>query len=271
MMASTPSGNSISSDYSWRHRWEHARDLAYELALRDLKIRYKRSVLGIVWSLLNPLSQIAVLTFLFRSVVDLNIPNYASFVFVGVLVWTWFSGAITTAPLAITSNSDLVRRPGFPTVVLPLITVASNGIHFLLAFPAMLVVILLDGGRFGASLVAIPAVMAAQFVFTAGLSYVVAAVHVRFRDTQHLVTMVTMLAFYATPIFYSSSVVPEQYRFLHYANPVAALLAAYRSILIEGAWPSATALSGLTIASCFILTLGILLFRRMSINFAEEI
>ncbi|MBR1170979.1 ABC transporter permease [Bradyrhizobium liaoningense] len=269
-MTSAPSSKSISSS-SWRHRAEHARDLGYELALRELKIRYKRSVLGILWSLLNPLSQIAILTFLFRSVVDLKVPHYAAFVFVGVLVWTWFSGAITTAPLAITSNPDLVRRPGFPVVVLPLVTIASNGVHFVLALPVMLAVILLDGGRLGVSLVAIPGVMAVQFLLTAGLAYIVAALHVRFRDTQHLVTMVTMLAFYATPVFYSSIMVPEQYRLLHDANPIAVLLDAYRRILIEGAWPSAAALGGLTLASCCVLISGILLFKRMSINFAEEI
>lgn len=271
MMASTPSSIPIGSDSGWRHVYWHARDLAYELVLRELKIRYKRSTLGIAWSLLNPLSQIVVLTFLFRSIVDLNIPHYASFVFIGVLAWTWFSGAITTAAFAITSNSDLVRRPGFPTLVLPLITVASNGIHFLLALPVMLTIILLDGGHVGASMVALPAVAAAQFAFTAGLAYLVAAMHVRFRDTQHLVGVATMLAFYMTPVFYTSSLVPEQYRFLHYANPMAVLLDAYRGILMEDVWPSATALSALTIASCCVLAGGILLFRRMSVSFAEEI
>ncbi|MET4023750.1 ABC transporter permease [Bradyrhizobium sp. S3.2.12] len=271
MTASAPSSIPINSDRSWRHIYLHARDLAYELVLRELKIRYKRSSLGIAWSLLNPLSQIVILTFLFRSIVNLNVPHYASFVFVGVLAWTWFSGAITTAAFAITSNPDLVRRPGFPVIVLPLITVASNGIHFLLALPVMLIVILLDGGRFGASLVALPAIMAAQFAFTAGLAYVVAAVHVRFRDTQHLVTIATMLAFYLTPVFYSSSLVPEQYRFLHHANPMAVLLNAYRGVLMDDIWPSALALGSLMIGSCCILAGGILLFRRMSVSFAEEI
>jgi lipopolysaccharide transport system permease protein len=271
MTASVPLRTSISSDRGWRHGYMHARDLAYELVLRELKIRYKRSTLGIAWSLLNPLSQIVILTFLFRSVVNLNIPHYASFVFVGVLAWTWFSGVVTTAAFAITSNPDLARRPGFPTIVLPVITVASNGIHFVLALPVMLIVIVLDGGRFGASLVVLPAVMAVQFAFSAGLAYLVSAVHVRFRDTQHLVTIATMLAFYLTPVFYSSSVVPEQYRFLHYANPMAVLLDAYRGILVDGAWPSAAALGGLTIVSCCILAVGILLFRQMSAGFAEEI
>ncbi|WP_197948799.1 ABC transporter permease [Bradyrhizobium glycinis] len=239
--------------------------------MRELKIRYKRSALGIAWSLLNPLSQIIILAFLFRSVLDLNIPHYASFVFVGVLAWTWFSGAVTTAAFAITSNAELVRRPGFPTYVLPLITVASNGVHFVLALPMMLVVTVLDGGRVGASLLCLPAVMAAQFAFTAGLAYFVAATHVRFRDTQHLVSIATMLAFYLTPVFYSSAVVPAQYRFLHYANPMAVLLDAYRSILMDGVWPSLVPLAGLTIASCCVLATGMLLFRRMSLSFAEEI
>lgn len=256
---------------AWRRVWMHARDLAYELVMRELKIRYKRSTLGIAWSLLNPLSQIVVLAFLFRSVLDLKIPHYASFVFVGVLAWTWFSGAVTTAAFAITSNAELVRRPGFPTFVLPLITVASNGVHFIFALPMMLVVTLLDGGRFGASLLCLPAVMAAQFAFTAGLAYLVAATHVRFRDTQHLVNIVTMLTFYMTPVFYSSAVVPAQYRFLHYANPMAVLLDAYRSILMDGTWPSPAPLAALTIASCCVLAAGILLFRRMSLSFAEEI
>lgn len=261
----------IRSDHGWRHVYVHARDLAYELVLRDLRIRYKRSTLGILWSLLNPLSQILILTFLFRSVVNLNIPHYASFVFVGVLAWTWFSGAVTNAAFAISSSLELVRRPGFPIIVLPLVTVASNAVHFLLALPVMLIVILLDGGRFGPSLLVLPGVMAAQFAFTAGLAYVVAAMHVRYRDTQHLVSIAMMLAFYVTPVFYSSSMLPEGYQFLHYANPMAVLVEAYRSILMGGTWPSAIALGGVTVASCCILAGGVLLFRRMSVSFAEEI
>ena len=118
---------SLSTDAASPHRrLIYVRDLLRELVLRDLKLRYKRSALGIGWSLLNPLAQVLVFTFLFRVVVPLGIPDYHLFVFTGVLAWSWFQQSVVAATGAITDNRELIRQPGFPAAVLPAVTVAAD-------------------------------------------------------------------------------------------------------------------------------------------------
>jgi lipopolysaccharide transport system permease protein len=249
----------------------HLRDLARELIVRELKIRYKRSYLGVAWSLLNPLSQLIIFSFLFRAVIPLGVQHYTAFVFAGVLSWSWFSGAITAAPSVVTGNPELVRRPGFPTEVLPIVTVSSNAIHFLIALPLLLAVSVLDGGTIGPSLLALPLVLAVQFCFTLGLAYAIAALHVSFRDTQHIVTIAVMLAFYVTPVFYDASVVPERFRAFYLANPMAVLIGELRGIMLEDRWPALMPMASVTLVSILLLMAGAWLYKRESVRFAEEL
>src|SRR5262245_36055094 len=104
----------------------YIRDLLLVLVSRDMKLRYKRSVLGSLWTLLNPLGQLLILSFLFRSVLQLGIPRYTSFLFCGLLVWTWFQAALSQATGSILESSDLIKRPGFPIAMLPIVTVTSH-------------------------------------------------------------------------------------------------------------------------------------------------
>src|SRR3990172_511666 len=110
-------------------------DLLIILIGRDMKLRYRRSVLGLAWTLLNPLAQLLVLNFVFSRILPLNIPNYPSFLFVGLLAWSWFQSSLINGTGAIVDNRDLIKRPGFPEAILPLVTVSANFIHFLLALP----------------------------------------------------------------------------------------------------------------------------------------
>src|SRR5438270_4067970 len=125
----------------------HARDLLRELVARYMKLRYKQSVLGIVWSLLNPLLQLLILYFVFGVLLSLKIPHYASFLFTGVLVWNWFSSSLLFATGAIVDNRELIKRPGFPIAILPTVTVTSHLIHFLIAIPALLICVALNIGH----------------------------------------------------------------------------------------------------------------------------
>ena len=113
-------------------RLRHMIDLLHELIVRDMKLRYKRSKLGLIWSLFNPLSQVIVLSIVFRFILPTKIPNFTVFLFTGVLVWSWFSTSLHAATVSIVNNGMLIRRPGFPIVILPIVTVSTNLIHFLL-------------------------------------------------------------------------------------------------------------------------------------------
>jgi lipopolysaccharide transport system permease protein len=252
-------------------RLAYIRDLLRELIVRDLKIRYKRSYLGIAWSLVTPIVQVLILSFLFKRVLPLNIPNYTAFLFAGVLSWSWFVTSLSSAAGAVVGNSGLVRRPGFPLAVLPMLSVATSGVHFFLALPLLLVVTILGGGALGSPLAALPLVIAVQFFFSLSLAYLVAASNVRFRDTQHLVGMLSMVGFYLTPVFYSVRMVPEEYQFIYSLNPMAVIIRSYRDVVVRNIWPDFGDLLWMSVSSAVILAGTYWAFRRMSPRFPEDL
>jgi lipopolysaccharide transport system permease protein len=252
-------------------RLTYLRDLLREMVARDMKLRYKRSILGIAWSLLNPLIQMLVFIFLFRRVMPLDIPNYPSFVFTGVLAWNWFQTALFLATGAITDSRELIRRPGFPTTILPVVTVTTHLIHFLLALPVLLLFLLLGGGRLTSAILMLPLVIVLQFLLILGLGYLVATVHVTFRDTQHLLGVFFMLLFYLTPVFYDASIIPARYQTFYRLNPMFHLITAYRVILIQGDLPDLRALLALGVLVGVLLWLGHTVFTRASYHFVEEL
>lgn len=254
-----------------QQRFVYLRDLLRELVARELKLRYKESILGIAWSLLNPLLQLLVFSVVFRLILPLNIPNYAAYLFVGLLVWNWFQASLVSAATAIVDGRSLIKRPGFPIAILPIVTVMANLIHFLLALPVLVLFLLLTGVTFQASILLLPAVILVQFLLTLSLSYFLATFHVSFRDTQHLVGVLLMFLFYLSPIFYDASAIPPDYQFIYRLNPILHLLEAYRAVLIQGTLPSTMPLAILTLASTVLLILGYRLFLNASYSFVEEL
>jgi lipopolysaccharide transport system permease protein len=253
-----------------RRRAVYVRDLLHQLVGRDMKLRYKRSVLGILWSLLNPLAQLLVLSFVFQRVAPLNIPHYPLFAFTGVLAWTWFTASITAATVSIVGNRELIRHPGFPVAILPAVPVLSNLIHFAIAMALLVLVLVIDGGWLTAAFLALPLVAALQFVVTLGLGYCTAALQVRFRDTSHILAVMLLLGFFITPVFYRPGSAPDAYRALYLFNPMAILIDAYRAVLVEGRLPDAMPLLALGAVATILLWLGHWTFNRAHVRFAEE-
>jgi lipopolysaccharide transport system permease protein len=180
-------------------RLTYLRDLLSVLVSRDLKLRYKRSALGFGWSLLNPFAQMLVLSFVFSRVLPLNIPDYPAFLISGLLVWGWFSSALYQSTDAIVGNRELIRRPGFPPAILPVVTVASQLVHFLLALPVLFVFLAFNHIPLSIAYLALPVLIAIQFVFTLSLAYLASTFHVTYRDTQYLLGIFLLLGFYITP------------------------------------------------------------------------
>ncbi|MBA4148681.1 MAG: ABC transporter permease [Verrucomicrobia bacterium] len=249
----------------------YIRDLLHALVLRDIKAQYKSSILGILWSLINPLMQLMVFSFLFRVVLPLGIDNYAAFAFSGMLAWSWFQLSMLQATSAITSHRELIRRPGFPAPILPAITVTTNLINMLMALPLLLLFIVFSGGELKSTALFLPLLMMLQFVFTLSLAYLTATANVLFRDIQHLMAVCLQLTFYFTPVFYSASRVPEKYKFLYELNPMVHLVTAYRDLLLFGQIPNLRTLSFLALASVVLLVFGYTFFMRMRDRFVEEL
>ncbi len=249
----------------------HLRDLIYQLVGRELKVRYKRSVIGIAWTLLNPLLQLLVFATIFRSVLKLNVPHYASSVFCGLMVWTWFQTSLTEATGVINANATLIRQPGFPSIILPIVTILVHMIHFVLALPVLLVFLLIDGVTPQTYIWELPLLMLLQLGFTAGLSYILAAISVTFYDTKYTVGVLLQILFYATPIFYDISLVPDRYKFWYWLNPMSHLVSAYRAVLLENAQPNLLPLLAIGVGSLGLFLLGRGYFIAQSDRFVEKI
>jgi lipopolysaccharide transport system permease protein len=249
----------------------HLWDIVIVLVGRDMKLRYKRSALGIVWTMLNPLAQLVILGFVFGTVMSSGVQHFRTWLFTGLLVWNWFASSLLGATSSITDNRDLVRCPEFKSEILPVVYVSTFLVHFLLALPILLVILLTEHVKLTPVLLALPIVIILQFILTLGFGYIFSTIHVVFRDTQYLLSVGLTLAFFVTPIFYEINIVPASYLPLYRLNPMGHIVAAYRDLLLHQRMPDFILLLSLYIISLTLLGLGYLLFHKASARFVEDI
>lgn len=255
----------------YNRQFIYVRDLLYVLVVRDIKLRYKRSVLGLGWSLLNPLAQLLVFQFVFGVLLESNVPHFATFLFIGILAWSWFQSSLLTATGAIVDNRDLIKRPAFPTAVLPLISISSEMIHFLLALPILILVLIFDGVPLSSSIVALPLLVLVQFVFTLSLAYLVAIFQVSFGDTKYLLSIILHLLFFSTGIFFDIRQVSEVYQPFLQANPMVQIINGYRAILIDGQFPHFLPLLVIGLLAIGLLWFSYRSFLRVGYHFVEAL
>lgn len=246
-------------------------DLLYVLVQRNMKLRYKRSIIGMGWSLINPLAQLVILNFVFSRVAPVGSPHYIVFLFTGLLAWNWFSESLNATTDVIVKNAPLVKLPNFPLALLPVAAVATSFIHFLIALPLLIGFMLLDDLKLTVGLLSAPLVMTVQFVFTLSLGYFLAALQVNFRDTHYLLTIALGLGFFATGIFFDPATFDSQYQIVFKLNPMTVIITAYRTIFVDGSLPDLLPLALLAVVSTAALLFGLMFFRRASASFAEEI
>jgi len=217
-------------------RVRHALDLAVVLVSRDLRASYGGGLLGLVWAPVTALVQVGVLSFLFLRVVPLDVPDYAVFVYCGVAVWQLLSGALVRSTEAFTGNRDLVRRPGFRSAVLPVVTIGGAACAYALSLPVLLAFVAWSG-RLQVTALSLPVVVAAAALVVSGPAIVVATANVRYRDVRHLVGAAVGVLFYVTPVFYEVERIPERHRWVADANPLALAVDLHRDVLYAGRWP----------------------------------
>lgn len=246
-------------------------DLLSELVLRDIKLLYKRSALGIAWTLISPLLQLLVFVFVFQVIIKVDVYQYSSFVFTGLLVWNWFQTSLFQATGVIIGSRSLIRQPGFPTAILPVVVVTTGLIHFVLALPVLFIFFLIDGAIITPLVFLLPVLQIVQFALTVTFAYFLAALNVTFRDTQHTLGVLLQFLFYLSPVFYSIDSIPGTYWHIYALNPMVHILISYRQILMWGVppdWTSLAIISGLVL---ILLPIGYGLFKRQSLRFVEEV
>lgn len=248
------------------------RELVRNLVARDLKVRYRNSVLGFIWCLLNPLLMMVVFSFVFTVLMKSNIPNYPVFILVGILAWNFHTTAVTGAIASIIHNSGLVMKVYFPREVLPLSAVLSNAVNFVLALVALFAMIAVFQIHLSATLIFLPLILFVQIVFASGLALFLAALTVFYRDVEIITETVLTAWFFLTPIIYRmQDLFPAYSRIIYILNPMASIIEAYRNVLYSGGMPGFDFLARTFVTSLLFLLVGYTFFRRSAKRFGEEL
>jgi ABC-type polysaccharide/polyol phosphate export permease len=253
------------------------RGLIQSLVVRDLKARYRGSVLGFFWSFVNPLLLLSIYTFVFKYVLRHDDPvtdPYSVFMFCGLLPWTWFSASLTESTGSLIAGGNLIKKVLFPAEVLPIVSVLSNMAHFFLGMPILLAFMIAKGHYPDlADLPWLPFVILVQLVFTIGLALILSAISVHFRDVRDLLANILTLWFFATPIIYRYSTDGvQQFRWLFKFNPFFHLVVAYQELLFfPGPLGHKQSLLILAAASVALFLAGYWLFDRLRDSFAESV
>ncbi|MGD8626710.1 MAG: ABC transporter permease [Anaerolineae bacterium] len=256
------------------------RELMKNLVIRDLKVRYKNSALGVLWSLLNPLLMTLVFTFVFTIMLETDLEDFAVFFLCGFLPWSFLSTSVTGTTASIVGNAHLIKKVYFPREILPISEVLANLVNFLLALVVLFAMILISGRPLTLALLLLPLIIVAQVILVLGLSLLLATLNVFYRDTQHLLEPIMTAWFFLTPVFYPIGTLPDNATLLGITvdvelwarrlNPMASLIASYRDVLY---WGSPTGIDFFlrTLATCvLVLLLGYVVFCRFSATFGEE-
>jgi ABC-type polysaccharide/polyol phosphate export permease len=253
------------------------RGLLWTLTARELKARYRGSALGFFWSLVNPLLLLAVYSLVFGLVFNPRVAAtepYALFLISGLFPWIWVSTSILEGTVSLTANAGLIRKAAFPAELLPVVSVLSNLVHFLLAVPilaaALLVGRLLGYPVGGPTFFLLPVVVALQLPLVAGLALGLAALNVHFKDVRDLTNNLLTLLFFLTPIIYALDAIGiRPLRLLIRANPFTPFTLAYQAVLFEGSLPSWQVVLHMAAVSAVVWAGGVWIFERLRETLVE--
>ena len=213
------------------------RELIWALALKDLRVRYKRSVLGFVWALLNPALLMLVLTVVFGTLMRFTVPHYSIFLLSMLLPWTFFSQSLAYSVESIVANGELLKKVRVAKLVFPVAAIVSNIVNFLLSFIPLAVLILALRFPLHWTWLYLPIPMLGLFLFTLGVAFFFAAINVYYRDVSHIIQIILSAWFYLSPVIYAVDFVPAKYRWLFKLNPMLYVLNGFRLSIYYGILP----------------------------------
>lgn len=241
--------------------------LLRELVIRDLKIKYRRSFLGYLWSLLNPILMMVVMSVIFSYMFRFDIPNYPLYLICGQTLWGFFSESTTSGMQSIIANGSLIRKVYIPKYIFPISRVLSSFVTMSLSLVAILLVMLFTGVRLSFVMLLAPIPLALMLIFAMGVSMMISAFAVYFRDILHLYNVLIMAWMYCTAIFYPVSALPPKVAVLIRFNPMFNYITFFRDLLLEGTLPSFWTWGACVVSSAAAFLLGVAVFRKLQRNF----
>lgn len=258
----------------WRDLWQY-RELFYILSWRDIKVRYKQTVIGAAWSIIRPLLTMIIFTVIFSRVAKLpagmDVP-YAIMVYAAMMPWTFFSTAVSEASNSLLGNSNLISKVYFPRLIVPTASVITSFVDFLISFALVFLLYAWYGFWPDWRVLLLPLFLLMALLASMGLGFYITALNVKYRDFRYIVPFLVQFGLYVSPVGFNSNVIPEKWRLVYALNPIVGVIDGFRWSLLRGRqelhWE--TMLISVTV-SLFLLWAGIRQFRKMEKSFADLI
>ena len=252
-------------------RIHHFLELLWGMTEKELRARYKYTILGFLWLLINPILQMIVIGFVFTFFMKEPVSHYYYYLFIGLLIWNFFSFSLTDITPSIVTERDLIKKSAFPRIIIPLSIIVSNLIHFFVAFVLLLLPVFFLKTMSIDTIPFVFAGLALLILFTTGISLMTCSIDVRFRDINFMVHAILIVWFYASPIVYSVTQIPNHILWLWQLNPLTSILQLFQHGILGSAAPTPVML----LSNCFVIalttTVGFLIFRKENKTFDDWI
>ena len=247
------------------------RELLKTNVKKEIRGKYKNSFLGVLWSFLNPLLQIAVYAIVFPLILRNTQENYVIFLCCGLIPWTFFSTAISRAAFTMVENGNILKKVYFPREILPISIVTSEAVNFFISTIIIIGFVIFGGLGITKYIIFYPIVLFAQYLLLIAISFIVSSISVYIRDLQHLVGVALQLLFYGTPIVYASETIPENFKWILNINPMTYIINGYRDIFYNQTMIDIKPLLILILCSIVACVIGYLIFNKLQKGFAEQL
>ncbi len=249
------------------------RELLINLAKREITVRYKQSILGYAWVIINPLFQILVISFVFSTL--LKVPSvgvpFIIFLSVALLPWTFFSSSVTASTNALVNNSTLITKIYFPREILIYSTILAKMVDFGLSLIILAVLMLFFQIPINFYIAWVPLILLIQIILTTGISLLLSSFNLFYRDIQYILTLALTLWFYVTPIAYPTEIIPDKFKLIFSLNPMAVIVNAYREVIIGQGQPNINSLFIALISSILIFLFSFYIFKKLEKSFADYV
>lgn len=239
--------------------------------LKDFRGKYKKSILGVLWSFLNPLFQLIIYSLVFPHIMGNRIENYTLYLMIGLMPWTFFNNTIIQSAACIVTNGGIIKKVFFPREILPISILTSNLVNFLITQIIVFIALIFSGIPITDAVLFFPVVVIMQYILQMGFAFIFSSITVYIRDVEYIINIFMMLMFYLCPIVYEPSMIPNNLLKYFKLNPMFDIISFYRKILYEGTIPNMNDVLKIFIVCFVILVFGYSVFKRLEKRFAEEL